>query len=169
MNPIISAVILIVVFVGFPISMWMVARLLLPRIMKTPQSAHATRSAQRGRTLNEEEIRKIRENLSEVEITARKVSPMYGEWVVLWQALLAACQRHGAIGRWSDGAPIFFIAPPATEAEVKEVERIIHCAIPDSFRRVLLTFSSRVEISWQLKDKDPLPAAFQDLFSGECH
>ncbi|MGD8454958.1 MAG: SMI1/KNR4 family protein [Anaerolineales bacterium] len=120
------------------------------------------------KALSNEEIDEIRIHLSEVEKRASGISEIYRRWHYYWNALLDACQKHNAIGRWKDGTPKFIIERPATEAEIKEIERVLQCSLPESFRRVLLTYSTRVEITWRLQDEDKPPELFRNIFSGEC-
>ncbi len=48
------------------------------------------------------------------------------------------------------------------------MERALGCAIPASFRQVLLEYSARVCIEWALPDGTPMPEPFRKIWSGEC-
>lgn len=97
-----------------------------------------------------------------------------------WDALRLACQRHGATGRWTEGKsqpPRLNVATPATEVEVAEVERQLGLAIPPSFRRMLLAYSARVDIQWQLPHSTEIewqsqdsgrPGWYHQIWAGEC-
>jgi hypothetical protein len=79
----------------------------------------------------------------------------------MWRATLHACKRLG--GEVSD----LVIVQPATEHEVALVEAQIGMRLPDSFREVLLQFSSRVEFWWSLPDHiEPPPV--DGIFWGGC-
>jgi hypothetical protein len=92
-------------------------------------------------------------------------------WHSRWDALRKACEYRQATGRWAEGAgkpPRFEFAPPATEREVVAVEQTLGCAIPASFRKVLLEYSAHVCIEWALPDGVCPPDAFGGVWSGEC-
>lgn len=92
-------------------------------------------------------------------------------WHSRWDALRSACEYRNASGRWAEGAnkpPRFEIDPPATEREVVAVEEMLGCAIPTSFRKVLLEYSSRVCIEWALPEDVRPPETFRHVQAGEC-
>ncbi len=83
-------------------------------------------------------------------------------WSARWEAALEACKRLG-------GTPDdLVIAEPATFQEVEAVEAILGIRLPESFRTVLLEFSSHVELSWLLPDDKKPTAPLRGIFSGEC-
>lgn len=93
------------------------------------------------------------------------------DWSHRWKRLSAACARHRATDRWQEGkelAPRFTVAPPATEGQVRRIEGILNSKIPSGLRRVILSYSCRVDISWQLPDDERPPEPFHQIFSGEC-
>jgi SMI1 / KNR4 family (SUKH-1) len=93
------------------------------------------------------------------------------DWPSRWDALREACESRKATGRWLAGIdkpPKFEIAPPAREEDVSVIETQLNCAIPSSFRRVLLEFSSRVCIEWALPAETTMPEPFEEIWAGEC-
>jgi len=92
-------------------------------------------------------------------------------WRARWDALRRACEYRKATGRWAEGAgkpPRFEISPPATQREVAAIEKKLGCAIPSSFRKVLLEYSAKVCIEWALPDGTTMPEPFRQIWSGEC-
>ncbi len=92
-------------------------------------------------------------------------------WLRRWDALRRACEHRKATGRWAEGAskpPSFEVAPPASERDLIAMEARLKCAVPSSFRNVLMRFSRSVDIRWALPDDAPLPEAFRQIFAGEC-
>jgi hypothetical protein len=71
-----------------------------------------------------------------------------GPLAVEWQAALAACGRLG--GNCLD----LKVAGPASAAKVKAVEQKLGCRLPESFRRVLLAFSAKVQMRWFLRNRE---------------
>lgn len=69
-----------------------------------------------------------------------------------WQQVVAAIRK---LGGESDGPQV---SPPATLVQVQEIEQAIGITLPDSFREVVLTLSSEVDVRWQLPDTFVLPA-----------
>jgi hypothetical protein len=51
---------------------------------------------------------------------------------------------------------------------LQQVQRELQCSLPDSFRRVLLEYSSAVQVEWQFPGDYEVPAPFHDIFAGEC-
>jgi hypothetical protein len=48
------------------------------------------------------------------------------------------------------------------------MERTLGCAIPSSFRKVLLEYSACARIEWTLPDGVRAPEPFREVWSGEC-
>lgn len=48
------------------------------------------------------------------------------------------------------------------------MEQTLGCAIPSSFRKVLLEYSARVRIEWALPEGVRPPETFRGVWSGEC-
>lgn len=95
----------------------------------------------------------------------------YTQWTGYWEALRLACKQHRATDRWQEGKsrpPVFDVAPPASEAEVREVEGILEMRLPESMREVILNYSANLNIAWQLPEGDDAPKPFNQLFAGEC-
>jgi hypothetical protein len=90
------------------------------------------------------------------------------QWESIRRALLARGAFFGRWDRWADKPPRFEIDPPATIADVLAVESELGQAIPQSLRRVILEFSSRVCIEWQLRDSARPQGIFRSIFAGEC-
>src|SRR4051812_30837369 len=92
-------------------------------------------------------------------------------WKSDWSELQRLLTAAGFTGRWADGMqkpPRFEIDRPASGREVQEIEYQLDALIPESMRRVLLNFSSRVCIEWSLPDHIRLPVEFRQIFAGEC-
>lgn len=91
------------------------------------------------------------------------------EWRSRLSTLKGVCQQMKAGDRFSGGrgSAIFDIAPPATLADIDAVESELGAKIPISFRKVLLAFSARIRVSWQLPEFCQPPHPFE-IFSGEC-
>lgn len=77
-----------------------------------------------------------------------------------WQAVLDAIARLG--GRSSE----LTVDGPASEAEVRALERILGSDLPGSLREVLLTYSKRVHFDWYLPDEFELPEALEVVTCG---
>ena len=93
------------------------------------------------------------------------------QWSTRWSALREACVRHVASGRWLAGRgepPRFVVKPPADEKRILEIERCLGTRVPASLRSVLLEYSSAVDIQWQFPERTERPAAFREIFAGEC-
>lgn len=88
-----------------------------------------------------------------------KGSP-WKQWPSLWQAALKGCKARGG------EAGGLIIVEPATEQEVQSVEAEVGMRLPESFRTVLLQFSSRVELAWDLPDDAEPPVG--GVFWGSC-
>lgn len=75
-------------------------------------------------------------------------------------------ERHAVVlaGRGIDVEPLR-IDPPATDAEVDEVECQLGFALPLSFRAVLTTLSRSV--SWSWRSSEDFAPPFRGIFSGE--
>src|SRR5205814_1865130 len=57
---------------------------------------------------------------------------------------------------------------PATRREVECVESKLGCAIPPSFRKILLEYSGSSCIEWALPKERVMPEVFRQIWSGEC-
>jgi len=79
----------------------------------------------------------------------KKVPQPWDQWQPAWETTLAACARLG--GKALD----LKLAGPASEADVKAVEGKLKHRLPDSFRKVVLGFSSKVEVRWFLHKLPP--------------
>lgn len=86
----------------------------------------------------------------------------WDSWQSMWEAATAACTKMGGEVRPPE------IEPPATEAEVAEVERALGRPLPAAFRTVLTTFSRKVSFYWYLPDEARLPEHLEGIFSGGC-
>ena len=86
----------------------------------------------------------------------------WDSWQPMWEAATAACTKMGG-----DVRPVE-IQPPATEAEVMEVERALERRLPAAFRTVLTTFSKKVSFCWYLPDDTRPPEPLNGIFSGGC-
>jgi hypothetical protein len=53
-------------------------------------------------------------------------------------------------------------------SDLEAVENQLGCAIPTSFRRVLLEFSRRTRIEWALPKGVRPPGPFRQIWAGEC-
>lgn len=84
---------------------------------------------------------------------------MKSEWVQAWRAALDACAARGGEAR-----PLV-IEPPATEAQVTEVERTLGTALPPRLRRFFLEEAASVQFEWFLPSSSQAP--FVDIFSGQ--
>lgn len=120
------------------------------------------------KSLNDNEISEIRTYLRNAENNINKNELRYKNWAIYWDALLLSCQKHKAVGRWRKGPPQFVLEPPATDYEIAQIENTLKHPIPYSFKRVLATYSAKVDVSWHLQDKDVPPEIFREIFSGEC-
>jgi hypothetical protein len=87
---------------------------------------------------------------------------IWSRWEQRWRLALAACERLGG-DPWE-----LTIGIPAREHEVVSVEEELHVRLPSSFRQVLTLFSAQVSFRWFLSDSIGLPAAFREIFSGDC-
>lgn len=96
---------------------------------------------------------------------------MHTNWSEYWQALRLACDKHNATARWQEGkkSPLrFIVRPAATEAQVLDIEKVLETSLPESLRNVMLTYSSRVDITWELPDEVQPPKPLHRIWSGEC-
>lgn len=59
------------------------------------------------------------------------------------------------------------IEPPASEAEVSEIEDSLGFNLPFHFREVILKFSKHLELRWHLPENANLPQEFKEISSGE--
>ena len=70
--------------------------------------------------------------------------------------LREAGQRHGLQGNWDDGNyrdPVIEIVPPASEAQLRAVEKAIGEPLPQSLRQLFSRGSSAVRIAWDWPHK----------------
>ncbi len=67
-----------------------------------------------------------------------------------------------------DSRPLVF-RPPASEAELVEVERQLGIALPSSLRDVLAFVSAHVEFRWFAPKDTRFPEPFHQNFSGDMH
>ena len=91
-------------------------------------------------------------------------------WKARIEDLETVCQRVGAGDRdlGARGSARFEIGPPARLGDIEAVEAELGVELPMSFRKVLLAFSGRMLVSWQLpRDRKP-PKPLHQIFSGEC-
>lgn len=84
-------------------------------------------------------------------LNSQNLSQPYRIWVARWCKALLACQRMGG-----NVTPLH-IERPATEEEVKEVERQLRQKLPLSLRRTFLEFSSGFYFGWSLWSKVSAP------------
>lgn len=80
-----------------------------------------------------------------------------------WRKSIDAVQRLGGI------TEDVKVDGPATEAEVKTVERKLGIRLPSSFRYALLTFSKSASLFWQLPEHGLLGEPFEQSASGIFH
>jgi cell wall assembly regulator SMI1 len=71
-------------------------------------------------------------------------------------------------GRGYDARPLIF-EPPATVAEVRDLESRLKCELPPSFRDVLLTISKHVKFAWFAPKEREYPPPFRSNFCGDLH
>ena len=86
---------------------------------------------------------------------------IWNKWKSRWQKTLSACNTIGGEAR------DLKIEQPATEDEVLSVESKLGLRLPETFRKVLIEFSSSVEFNWFLPEIE-LPNEFRQIFCGEC-
>ncbi len=86
----------------------------------------------------------------------------WDHWPSRWEVALEACRRLGGDARE------LVVSAPATEDEVQAVESELGLRIPGSFRKVLLLFSARVEVTWFLPSDVRPPEPLHGIFSGDC-
>lgn len=93
------------------------------------------------------------------------------DWNSLIAAIRIACVQHAATFppfRDKDkDSPTFDVSPPATAAEIAEIESALGTSIPSSLRNVFTTYSKAVDIGWQLPDGNEPPEPFGEIFSGQ--
>lgn len=75
-------------------------------------------------------------------------------------SILATLARQGF-----DACPLVF-EPPASEAELVEVEQQLRIELPSSFREVLARVSAHVEFQWSAPNDTRFPKPFHENFSG---
>lgn len=87
---------------------------------------------------------------------------VWEKWPARWEEALAACRAKGG-----DVLPLV-VAPPATPAELQEVEVALGLRLPESLRSTLLGFSKQVQMSWQLPHGTRPPDELRSIFGGDC-
>ena len=78
-------------------------------------------------------------------------------WTPRWEAALEAARRLGGEDRAAPGfnQPGLEIAPPASEADVHQVEQQLGVSLPSSLRLVLCRFSAHVRFVWARPHESP--------------
>lgn len=61
------------------------------------------------------------------------------------------------------------IDPPATLDQIHNIERLLDQDLPESFKKVLLEFSSNFSFKWFFDEEMKLPTEFREIFSGRIH
>lgn len=61
------------------------------------------------------------------------------------------------------------IGEKATNEQIAIVEQKLGYSLPESFKRVMIEFSSSVSFSWYLPDGFRLPDELKGIFSGQCN
>lgn len=87
---------------------------------------------------------------------------IWDKWIDKWEKTLNVIEKIG--GEKTD----IKVLKPAKIEEIEKVESQIGTSLPESFREVLLNFSSGVDFSWYLNDALELPEELEEIFSGEC-
>jgi len=87
---------------------------------------------------------------------------IYENWITEWKKTLKAIKDIGGETRE------LLISRKADLKEIRKVEKELGFSLPESFRNVLLEFSSAVSMMWYLPDDFELPTKFRSIFSGEC-
>ncbi len=83
-------------------------------------------------------------------------------WERDWNAVAEVIDtRGGTIHR-------LIVEPPATLAELRDVESTIGSLIPESMSRVMLEFSRSVDFSWSLPEEIELPDECAGVEAGSC-
>jgi hypothetical protein len=82
-------------------------------------------------------------------------------WKEKWEQ---TCEAVRKLGGESEGV---IIKSKASEADVIEVEKKIGIRLPESFRKVVLEFSSGVDFHWSLHDDLGLPDELSGIFAGQ--
>lgn len=96
---------------------------------------------------------------------------LYDGWNGRWDRLRDACALRGATDRWDEGRKRparIELAPPASPAEVERVEGALRRRLPRALRDVVLEYSRRVCVQWQLREHTGPPQEFRAIFAGEC-
>lgn len=87
--------------------------------------------------------------------------PPAHNWPAAWQRILDAAANHGS------DCDELIVQGPADEKEVRRVETELGRRLPEGFREVILGFSRRASLRWQLPDETRLPEDLDEIFSGE--
>ncbi len=85
----------------------------------------------------------------------------YAVLVSKWKEILSKVAACGGEARE------LIIEPPATQAEISQIEQNLGFRLPSSFREVLLNFSKHLEFKWYFPEQANLPQEFKGIFSGE--
>ena len=95
------------------------------------------------------------------------------DWNSLITAIRIACEHHAAtfppFREEDKDFPAFDVSPPATAAEIAEIESALGTSIPSSLRNVFTTYSKAVDIAWQLPDGIEPPEPCDEIFSGQLN
>lgn len=67
-----------------------------------------------------------------------------------------------------EARPLIF-EEPAQYDDIYDIEQQLPYKIPDDFKNILLTVSSRCEFSWFLPKEFNLPHELRNIFSGDLH
>ena len=96
---------------------------------------------------------------------SHRETTMYVKWNIWrqrFEATLQACMRLNGNCRE------MVVAKPATAQQVELIELKLNRSLPASFRKVLMDFSSHVEVTWFLPHDLELPDTFRGIFCGDC-
>ena len=87
---------------------------------------------------------------------------MWEEWKRRFQLIIEASKKSNCKRSKLN------IEPPATMKQIESVENSLGKALPKSFRKVLVEFSSKVDVWWSLPDDKILPSSLRGIFCGNC-
>ncbi|MBI9050102.1 MAG: SMI1/KNR4 family protein [Anaerolineaceae bacterium] len=118
--------------------------------------------------ITDQEMDTIFSRLDNLEQSMKETSSKYNHWIGYWKALFIACRKHDATSIWKNPKNVFQIEAPATEENVICIEKELGCPIPENFRKVLLNFSSTVNIQWFLNEDDEALPPLNQVCWGEC-
>lgn len=93
------------------------------------------------------------------------------DWNSHIEAIRGACEQHAAtfppFRNEDRDSPTFDVSPPATLAEIDEIEAALGTSIPSSLRNVFTAYSKAVDIAWQFPYGNEPPEPFDEIFSGQ--